>query len=258
MGKVLLCCSAAGGSGKTTFAVNLGAALSARGFKVLIMDLNMGRRNVDIYLGVEDRILFDLGDVMSGLCRIEKAIIPHDICSGLFLISCPQYREIEGFGPGHAKALYSKLRADFDFVLVDCPVSLGSFLRTVSSGADAALMIVCPDYVSVRNTEALAEKLISLGVEKLFYAVNRMNEKYASESSVPTLTFITRTLSLPIIGIVSETPDIHMANNAGCPIAADIGSDMGRRFAQMAERLLGEDFLQEKEDGFRDPFEKEK
>ena len=257
MGKVLLCCSAEGGSGKTTFAVNLGAALSQRGFKVLLADLNTGRRNVDIYLGIEDRILCDLGDVMSGMCKIEKAIIPHDICRGLFVISCPQYREIEGFGPGHAKALYTKLKADFDYILVDCPVSLGSVLRTASNGADAALMIVTPDYVSIRNTEALAEKLISLGIEKLFYAVNRMNEKYASENSVPSLTFITRTLSLPLIGIVSETADIHIANNAGCPIAADSNSDMGRRFAQMAERLLGDDFLPEVETGFQDPFDKE-
>ncbi|MBR5756558.1 MAG: AAA family ATPase [Firmicutes bacterium] len=257
MGKVLLCCSAAGGSGKTTFSVNLGAALSHKGFKVLIADLNMGRRNVDIYLGIEDRILFDLGDVMSGLCRLEKAIIPHDICRGLYVLSSPQYREIEGFGPGHAKALYAKLRAEFDFVIVDCPVSLGSVLRTVSNGADAALMIVDPDFVSIRNTEALAEKLISLGVDRLFYAVNRISEKYASDSSVPSLTFITRTLSLPLIGIVSETADIHRANNSGCPIAVDTDSDMGRRFAQMAERLLGDGFLSDPLTYFQNNLDKE-
>ena len=243
MGKVLLCCSAAGGSGKTTFAVNLGAALAQRGLKVLLADLNMGRRNVDIYLGIEDRILFDLGDVMSGLCKLEKAMIPHDLCSGLYVLSCPQYREIEGFGPGHAKALYTRLKEDFDYVIVDCTVSMGSFLRTVSNGADAALMIVCPDYVSIRNTEALAEKLLSLGVERLFYAVNRMSEAFVSDRSVPSLIFITRTLSLPMIGIVSETAEIHIANNSGCPIATDRYSDMGRRFSQMAERLVSEGFL---------------
>ena len=237
MGKVLLCCSASGGSGKTTFAVNLGAALAQRGFKVLLADLNMSRRNIDIYLGIEDRILFDLGDVMSGMCRLDKAIISHDICKGLYILSCPQYREIEGFGPGHAKALYSKLKADFDYVIIDSTVSMGSFLRTVSNGADAALMIVSPDYVSVRNTEALAEKLVSLGVDKLCYAVNRMNEVFISDESVPSLKFITKTLSLPLIGIVSESADIHRANNSGCPIAVDKDSDMGRRFAQMAERL---------------------
>lgn len=237
MGKVVLCCSASGGSGKTTFAVNLGAALSLMGYKVLLADLNMGRRNADIYLGMEDRILFDLGDVMSGLCRLEKAIIPHDICSGLSVLSCPQYREIEGFGPGHVKALYEKLKDSFDYVLADCPVSVGSMLRTVSNGADAALLIVDPDFSSVRNTQALAEKLLNLGIDKLYYAVNRINETFAADQSLPTLGFIAKSIQLPLIGIVSETADIHRANNMGCPIAADTESDMGKRFAKIAERL---------------------
>ena len=237
MGKVLLCCSASGGSGKTTFAVNLGVAYAKQGLKVLLLDLNMGRRNMDIYLGLEDRILFDLGDVMSGLCRLDKAIIPHDLCPGLHLLSCPQYREISGFGAGHAKALYTKLRDKFDIIIVDCPVSLGSVIRTVSNGADAALMIVSPDFTCVRNTEALTEKLVSIGIEKLYYAVNRINEELSSDSSVPSLSFISKTLQIPIVGMVSENSDIHRSNNSGCPIAMDETCDMGRRFSSMATRL---------------------
>ena len=152
MGKVILVCSGGGGTGKTTFAVNLSSVYARQGKNVLLLDLNMGRRNADIYLGMEDSILFDLGDVISGRCRLEKAIVSHSECDGLHLLSCPQYREIEGFKEGHAKALYNVLRERFDIVIVDCAVSVGKRLRTAAAGADAALILTIPDHSSVRST----------------------------------------------------------------------------------------------------------
>ena len=238
MGKVLIVCSGKGGVGKTTFAVNLSIASARKGLKTLLLDLNIGRRNTDIYMGMEDRILFDLGDVISGLCRLDKAIMEHDLCSNLYLLACPQYREIDGLGPGHVKALYEKLRPMFDLVVVDCPVSLGGILRTVSSGADSALIITIQDYSSVRNADALNEKLESLGIDRRFYAINRMDKQYSGNDSIPGLSFITKSLQIPLVGIFSEEPSIHLANNSGYPVALEDGSDMQKRFMQMAERII--------------------
>ena len=238
MGEVVLVCSGKGGVGKTTFAVNLSIAAAGSGLKVLLMDLNMGRRNIDIYLGMEDRILFDLGDVISGLCTLDRAIIDYDLCPGLSILACPQYREIDGIGPGHVHALYEKLRNAYDLIVVDCPVSMGGVLRTVASGADAALIITIQDYSSVRNADALNEKLESIGVEKRCYAINRMEKQYSGSISIPGLSFITKALQIPLIGIVSEEPAIHLANNAGCPVALEAGSDMQQRFAQIAARIM--------------------
>ena len=237
MGKVILVCSGSGGAGKTTFAVNLSVALAKKGQRVLLFDINVGRRNADIYLGMEDRILFDLGDVMSGLCSLDKAIIPYDLCEGLFILACPQYREIEGFGPGHVKALADFLKNRFDYVITDCPVSLGGVLRTFSSGADAALILTVPDHASVRNADALSEKLSSLGIEKRFFAINRIDKQYSGTEIIPSVNYIARTLSIPLIGMVSEEPSINIANNSGYPLAMDPSCDMARRFSAMAERL---------------------
>ena len=238
MGKVILSCSGSGGTGKTTFAVNLGTAAALRGLKVLIVDMNIGRRNADIYLGMEDRILFDLGDVISGLCKLDKAIIQHDVCENLYLLSCPQYRDIDGIGPGHIKALYGALRERFDLVIVDCPVSVSGVLRIFSCGADAALMLTTPDYLSVRNTEALSEKLEVLGVTELYYAINRMDRSYPDNDAVPDLSFITKSINVPLVGIITEDITIHSANNSGCPIALVSGSDMAHRFSDMVGRLI--------------------
>ena len=237
MGKVILVCSGSGGAGKTTFAVNLSVALAAKGKRVLLFDINVGRRNADIYLGMEDRILFDLGDVMSGLCSIDKAIIPYDLCEGLYILACPQYREIEGFGPGHVRALTDVLKRRFDYVITDCPVSIGGTLRTFSAGADAALILTVQDHASVRNADALSEKLACLGVEKRFFAINRIDRQYSGSESIPSVNYIARTITVPLVGMVTEDPSINIANNTGFPVAMDPSCDMARRFSAMADRL---------------------
>ena len=237
MGKVILVCSGSGGAGKTTFAVNLSVALAKKGRKVLLFDLNVGRRNADIYLGMEDRILFDLGDVMSGLCNLDKAIIPYDLCEGLYILSCPQYREIEGLSAGHVKTLYTALKERFDYVISDCPVSLGGVLRIYSAGADAALILTLQDHASVRNCEALSEKLAALGVLKRFVAINRIDQSYSGSDCVPGINYIAKTIGLPLVGMVSEEPAIHIANNSGSPIAMESSLDMARRFDAMSGRI---------------------
>ena len=237
MGKVILSCSGSGGTGKTTFAVNISAAAAKQGLSVLLLDLNMGRRNADIYLGMEDRILFDLGDVVSGLCRLDKAIISHDLCPGLSLLSCPQYREIEGISAGHVNALYRTLRSRFDLVVVDCPVSVTGLLRVFASGADAALMLTVPDFSAVRNAEALCEKLEEIGIKEIYYAINRIDRQYTDSNNVPGINFITRSINAPLVGMVSEDPLIHIANNSGIPVAFADGSDIARRFADIASRI---------------------
>ena len=238
MSKVILVCSGSGGAGKTTFAVNLSVALAKKGLRVLLFDLNVGRRNADIYLGMEDRVLFDLGDVMSGLCSLDKAIISYDLCEGVYILSCPQYREIDGFSSGHVKALYTALKQRFDIIVADCPVSLGGVLRTYSCGADAALMLTVQDHASVRNCEALSEKLAALGITERYFAINRIDKSYSGSDSIPGINYIAKTIQVPLVGMFTEDPSIHICNNSGSPVAMNEGSDMARRFANMADRIV--------------------
>ena len=238
MGKVVLVCSGKGGVGKTTLVSNLGVSLAQKGLRTLVLDMNIGLRNDDIYLGMEDSILFDLGDVLSGVCSLEKAIICHDLCRNLFLLSGPQYREIDGFSASHIRTIYAKLKKEFDIILVDCPVVTGLSLVNLTSGADEALVVITTDYASVRNGDAVSRKLAGLGVFTRYHAINMVQQETYKSEGLPDLLFITKSLETPCIGVIPYDVNIHLANNNGYPSALTEGSYLVNSFSEMADRML--------------------
>jgi len=238
MGKIILFASGKGGVGKTTLAVNTGVSLALNGKKVIIADMNIGLRNDDIYLGLENNILFDFGDVCSGLCKLEKAIVKYDRTSNLSLLSCPQYKDIEGLTPGHIRALYAKLRREFDYVLVDLPVLSGEQLAFYSMGADESVVVVNHDYVSVRNGDAVNRKLSSLGISKRYYVVNRIHEDYYGSDALPDTGFISKSIDAECLGFVKTDMSVHIDNNNGSPTVLEFGSELHRTFTEIAGRLL--------------------
>ncbi len=238
MGTSILLVSGKGGVGKSTFAVNLGYTLASAGAKTLVLDLNTGLRNVDIYLGMENYALFDLGDVVSGVCRIEKAIVESPLQKGLFMLPGTQSREIDGLSPEHMRLLCGRLKAAFDFILIDTSVSIGEPLVCAAAGADLSLLIVTPDYSAVRNGDAVDKRLASLGVSKRFYAVNRVRPAFAEDAGLPDAEYLSGVFDIPLAGIVMDDDAIHFANNNGRPAALEEGSYISRNFAEIASRLI--------------------
>lgn len=238
MGSTILVTSGKGGTGKTTFAVNLGYMIAKAGARVLLLDLNFGLRNIDIYLGLENRSVFDLGDVASGICRVEKALIQHDVNPNLYLLNCPQYKEITGFTGAHLRMLCDSLRKEYDYIIMDVPSGVGSMLCDAASAADEALVVITPDYVSVRNGDTIDQKLANLGVEKRFYAVNRVSQADPEETGLPGADYISRFFNTPLAGIVTEDEAINIANNSGMPACSAADSYIARNFAKIAARLL--------------------
>lgn len=238
MGKVVLVASGKGGVGKTTIATNLGVALARKGARTLILDMNVGLRNDDIYLGLEDSILFDFGDVLSGMCKLEKAIVGHSLCPGLYLLSGPQYREVDGLSASHIRTMYAKLKKEFDFVLVDCPVVTGLSLVNLTSGADEAIIVTTPDYSAVRNGDAINRKLSALGVFESCHVINMIQQETFMADSLPDLLFISKSLESACIGVVPYDVDINLANNNGTPIALNNNSYLAKSFLEMAGRLI--------------------
>ncbi len=236
MGKTIMFASGKGGSGTTTFTVNLGVILANTGAKVLVFDMNIGLRNDDIYLGMEDRILFDLGDVASGLCPLEKAVIAHDCCPNLYLLPCSQCKGISGFSGRHIQTLLEKLREDYDYVLVDCPVSIGKVMEYIAGRSDKAVLVVTPDYVSVRNTDAVSKRLESIGMTDRCFAINKVTESVIGGEL--SLDWISETMEIPLVGMLSLDETIHQCNNRGVPAALDGSSYYVKTFIEIAARII--------------------
>ena len=238
MGTVIMIASGKGGCGKTTFAVNLGCAMASQGKTTLLLDMNIGLRNLDIYTGLQDKVIFDLGDFLTGTCRLSKVIVADDEHPGLFLLSSPQFRGIEGLTDQHIRLLCSKLASSFDCVIIDSPPGIGTDFCKLAAGVDKALIVLTQDYVALRNSDTVNKRLESLGVEDLYYAINRVNPIFWGSEGVPDAEKIAEVMKTALVGIVPEDPAIHLGNNTGRPAAADSGSYVRQTFLDIASRLM--------------------
>jgi len=235
MGKVILVASGSGGSGKTTLAVNIASLLAVRGHKSIVLDLNVGLRNSDIYMGLENGVVFDLGDVVSGVCTIDKAIVQSLQYDGLSLMCSPQSKGIEGFGNGHIKALYSLLTGMYDYVIVDSPAGLGASFTAAASSADKALIVLTPDYISLRSADAVDRCLDAYGIKSRFFVINKLDQGTWGDENLPDLEHIVMTLSCPLAGVIQYDSKIHIANNKGISIAVEGDEYLNKVFSSIAD-----------------------
>lgn len=238
MGKIILIASGKGGVGKTTLATNFGMVFAQQGKNVIIADMNVGMRNDDIYLGLEDRILFDFGDVSAGVCKLEKAIVRHDVCPNLSLLSCPQNRGIEGLTTGHARALYARLRKEYDVVIVDMPTIKGDSFQYLAAGVDESILVVNQDYVSMRNGEGINRIIAGMGISKRWYIVNKVYEQSFIREELPGLVTIDKNIDAQCLGYIPFDFSINLSNNNGMPIVLDDKMPASRNIRDIALRLL--------------------
>ena len=238
-GESILLASGKGGTGKTTVAANLGATLALRGARVILVDLNMGLRNLDIYLGMENEILFDVGDVISGVCSIRKALVNDERIPGLSLLPAAQGKVVAGITPAHIKALLDKLKEHFDVVLIDGPTAAWDHLALLTAGADRAIVLLSPDYSSLRNGDMVDRRLQEAGVQSRCYIVNQLRPELFGRQIVPDLGEITDTFRTSMAGIIQYDDNIHIANNRGVPVVLQRESYIARNFDLISKRLFG-------------------
>lgn len=238
MGEVILLASGKGGVGKTTFTSNLGAILALSGLKVALIDLNMGLRNLDIYMGLENEVLFDIADVISGVCSIKKALIRDIRFKNLFLLPATQYKEIVGITAEHMNILYKKLKEIFDVVLVDGPVGVGEDLKLSSAGADRAIVVVSPDYNALRNGDAVDRKLQNFGLADRSYIINMVKPELFGRNVVPNLGEISDIFRTSMLGIIQYDENINIANNKGYPIVCKKDTYIHSNFITISKRLF--------------------
>ena len=238
MGKIILTASGKGGCGKSTFAVNLGYTLAAAGLDTLLVDFNIGLRNLDLYLGLQDRVLFDFGDYLAGTCKLRKAVVTDGELDKLHLLSCPQIRDIKGLSRQHVSGLLSELRGLYDAVIVDAPTGIGELIRDLASCADAGVLIVTPNFSSIRNAETVSKRLEGQGLAKRFHVINRVRAG-STDPSLPRVEDIEKAVTVPLIGIIPEDENIDIGNNAGRPVVSARDSYIARNFEGIAARLMG-------------------
>ncbi|MDD6255348.1 MAG: AAA family ATPase [Eubacteriales bacterium] len=240
MSVTLAVTSGKGGTGKTMFSVNLAALLAMNESRVLIIDLNTGLRNVDICLGMENQVIYDLSDVVSGLCPLRRAMIRDDRFECLYLISASQDVSKARISDSDIKKIIDDVSSDFDFIIIDTPPALGSDWQSAVICADMAVVMLTQELASVRDADSVDYRLKKLGVKKRCAVINRLkSENYGGgESCFPSLTEIFSMIHMPVAGGIVEDKNIHLSMNSGVPVVCMKDSYVIENFKRIFLRML--------------------
>ncbi len=240
MGKVFLIASGKGGVGKTVFTTNMGVTLAQRGKKVVLIDMNMGLRNLDICLGLENKIVYDVADVLMGLCRIRQALVKDRRFPELYMISATPSRDKADITPLHMKVLCNKLKEKFDYIIIDAPAGIDASFDIAAAGADSAVIITVPEYVAVRDADVVDKLLSDMNIQSRCYVVNKVKEEFFSSKLVPDLEDISQVLRLKMAGVIPYDENVHVAANNGVPIVFEQGTYIQKNFDKIVDRIINE------------------
>jgi septum site-determining protein MinD len=239
--KIATITSGKGGVGKTTATANLGVAMASAGLRTVCIDADIGLRNLDVVMGLENRIVYDLVDVVEGRCKLRQALIKDKRLAELYLIPAAQTRDKTSVSPQDMVRLAEDLKADFDWILIDSPAGIERGFRNAIAPADVVLIVTNPEVSSVRD----ADRIIGLieaeekGPGKLI--VNRLKPEMVKRGDMLDTTDILDVLAIELVGIIPEDESVIVASNQGVPVALDTKSRAGRAFRNTARRLAGED-----------------
>jgi septum site-determining protein MinD len=235
---VILIASGKGGVGKSVFTSNIGATYADRGLRTALIDMNVGLRNLDIYMGLENKVIFDTADVIDGVVSVKKALVRDKRFQELYLLATTQKKEKFKAEPADITKLYKYFRENFDITLVDGPAGVTDDLKLAATDVDAAVLVATPEYVSLRDADMVDQTLRKCGVKQRVYIVNKVNKLYLSSGILPTVEVITSIMKIPLLGVVQFDDNIHLSANCGIPIVYGQSSYIERNFHKIADRLL--------------------
>ncbi len=240
MGEVIVITSGKGGVGKTTTTANLGAGLALEGKSVVVIDADIGLRNLDVVLGLENRIVYDIVDVVSQNCEIKKALIKDRRFEGLFLLPAAQTRDKDSVTEAQMVELCTSLKADFDFVIVDCPAGIEQGFKNAIAGADRAIVVTTPEISAVRDADRIIGLLEANGLNDPELIVNRIRIDMVKRGDMMDISDMTDILNIDIIGIVPDDEHIVISTNKGEPAVRNLESMSGKAYRNITKRVIGE------------------
>lgn len=241
MGQVIVITSGKGGVGKTTTTANIGAGLAMLGKKVVVIDADIGLRNLDVVLGLENRIVYDLVDVVEGVCRLKQGLIRDKRFEGLYLLPAAQTKDKTAVSPKQMQDLTNELRENFDFVLVDCPAGIEQGFKNAIAGADKAIVVTTPEISAVRDADRIIGLLEAAEIHKPELIVNRIRIEMVRKGDMMNIEDMTDILAIDLLGIVPDDESIVVSTNRGEPVVSDMKSKAGQAFRNVTNRLCGEE-----------------
>ncbi len=241
MGEVLVITSGKGGVGKTTTTANLGTGLAQLGKKVVVIDADIGLRNLDVVLGLENRIVYDLVDVVEGNCRLKQALIKDKRYPELFLLPAAQTRDKNAVSPEQMKALNDELKEIFDYVLVDCPAGIEQGFRNAISGADKAVVVTTPEISAVRDADRIIGLLEAAELRNPTLIINRLKIDMVRRGDMMNIDDMLDILAIDLLGVIPDDQAIVISTNRGEPVADGSTSQAGQAFRNIARRITGEE-----------------
>ena len=240
MSEVMVITSGKGGVGKTTTTANIGTGLALLGYSVVLIDTDIGLRNLDVVMGLENRIIYNLVDVVEGNCRMKQALIRDKRYPNLYLLPSAQTRDKSSVNPGQMRKLVDDLREEFDYILLDCPAGIEQGFQNAIAGADRALVVTTPEVSAIRDADRIIGLLEANDIRDIHLIINRLRPDMIARGDMMSVDDVTEILAVDLIGTILDDEQIVIATNQGEPLSGK-GSQAEEEYQNICRRLMGEE-----------------
>ena len=240
MSKTIYITSGKGGTGKSTFAANIGLTLAYMGKRVILLDMNMGMRDLDLYLGVQNEAIFDVYDVIMRTCEPRDAIIHSNFVDKLAIIPAHQGENWIDISRADIDELIEHLKGEYDIVIMDGAPGINRAVDLCHSSADEVIIVTTPDYSAIRDADAIEDRLIKNEIMNRHYVLNRVMPVSDDLGCGPSLVEIDLRFRSQLLGVIMEDENIRASCNIGIPIVAKRDTYIARNFDKIAERVIRE------------------
>ncbi len=241
MSEVIVVTSGKGGVGKTTTSANIGTGLALAGKRVVMLDADIGLRNLDVVMGLENRIIYDLVQVIEGTCRLKQALVRDKRYEGLYLLPAAQTRDKSAVTPEQMQKLCESIKEEgFDYIIIDCPAGIEQGFKNAIAAADKAIVVTTPEISAVRDADRIIGMLESEGLMNSMLILNRIRVDMVARNEMMSLDDVEDILAINTLGIIPDDESIVISTNKGEPAVANSESVAGMAYRNIVRRILGE------------------
>ena len=240
MSEVIVVTSGKGGVGKTTTSANIGAGLAISGKKVVLVDADIGLRNLDVVLGLENRIVYNIVDVVEGNCRVTQALIRDKKNQNLYLLPAAQTRDKDAVNPEQMRVLTDELRKEFDYIIIDSPAGIEQGFKNSIASADRAVIVTTPEISAIRDADRIIGLLEANEIKNNRLIVNRLRPDMVKRGEMMSVDDVVEILAIDLIGVVPDDENVVISTNTGDPIVLKFENSLaGKAYLNIAQRIMG-------------------